>query len=107
MSPVRCFPSSTEDGLANDHSTVPASPPVAVSKKPVQRTVGHISFLLSWRRGCSRHGEHSRHHAFRSTLVGTANIVITADSRTWLGILAKEQSTVWAVLRFTPLTRSS
>jgi len=64
----------------------------------------------------SFHGEEDAHAtvSIRDTmlsvqpgLVGTANIVITADSRTWLGILAKEQSTVWAVLRFTPLTRSS
>jgi hypothetical protein len=31
--------------------------------------------------------------------VGRANLLITADSRTWLGVLAKEQSIVWAFIR--------
>ncbi len=31
--------------------------------------------------------------------VGSANLTITADSRTWLKFLAKEQSIVWAILR--------
>ncbi|HZY31750.1 MAG TPA: SCP2 sterol-binding domain-containing protein [Candidatus Methylomirabilis sp.] len=31
--------------------------------------------------------------------IGTADIHITADSRTWLGFLAKEKSIVWALLR--------
>jgi Fe-S-cluster-containing hydrogenase component 2 len=30
---------------------------------------------------------------------GTANLRVTADSRTWLGFLAKEQSLLWALLR--------
>jgi hypothetical protein len=31
--------------------------------------------------------------------VGTPNLKVTADSRTWLGFLAKERSLVWALLR--------
>jgi hypothetical protein len=31
--------------------------------------------------------------------VGKANIRVTADSRTWLGFLAKERSLVWTLLR--------
>lgn len=31
--------------------------------------------------------------------LGTPNIQVTADSRTWLGFLAKERSLVWALLR--------
>ena len=30
---------------------------------------------------------------------GTADILIAADSRTWLQVLAKEQSIVWAFIR--------
>jgi len=30
---------------------------------------------------------------------GAADIHVTADSRTWLGFLAKERSLVWALLR--------
>jgi alkyl sulfatase BDS1-like metallo-beta-lactamase superfamily hydrolase len=30
---------------------------------------------------------------------GNADIVVTADSQTWLGFLAKEQNLVWALLR--------
>jgi Fe-S-cluster-containing hydrogenase component 2 len=31
--------------------------------------------------------------------VGTPDLMVTADSRTWLGFLAKERSLVWALLR--------
>jgi SCP-2 sterol transfer family len=31
--------------------------------------------------------------------VGTPDLFITADSRTWLGFLAKERSLIWALLR--------
>ena len=31
--------------------------------------------------------------------VGTPDLRVTADSRTWLGFLAKERSLVWALLR--------
>ncbi len=31
--------------------------------------------------------------------VGQADLHVTADSRTWLGFLAKERSLVWALLR--------
>ncbi|MBW4661715.1 MAG: SCP2 sterol-binding domain-containing protein [Drouetiella hepatica Uher 2000/2452] len=31
--------------------------------------------------------------------VGTASLMITADSQTWLKFLAKEQNIVWAILR--------
>src|SRR5262249_12864862 len=31
--------------------------------------------------------------------VGNAGIAVTADSRTWLGLLAKGRSLVWALLR--------
>jgi putative sterol carrier protein len=30
---------------------------------------------------------------------GTSDLHVTADSRTWLGFLAKEQSLLWALLR--------
>ena len=30
---------------------------------------------------------------------GKADIVVTADARTWLGFLAKERNLVWALLR--------
>jgi len=56
----------------------------------------------------SFHGEEESHATVRiheKTIqvqdghVGRANILITADSRTWLGVLAKEQSLVWAFIR--------
>lgn len=31
--------------------------------------------------------------------VGKANLIVTADSKTWLGFLSKEQNIVWALLR--------
>jgi hypothetical protein len=31
--------------------------------------------------------------------VGTADLAVTADSRTWLGFLAKERSLLWTLLR--------
>ena len=31
--------------------------------------------------------------------VGTADIHVTADSKTWLGFLAKDRSLIWALLR--------
>jgi putative sterol carrier protein len=31
--------------------------------------------------------------------IGRANLKVTADSRTWLGFLAKERNLVWALLR--------
>ena len=31
--------------------------------------------------------------------VGDANLVVTADSKTWLGFLAKERNLMWALLR--------
>ncbi|MES1021411.1 SCP2 sterol-binding domain-containing protein [Gloeocapsa sp. BRSZ] len=31
--------------------------------------------------------------------MGNANLLITADSKTWLGFLAKEQNIIWALLR--------
>jgi putative sterol carrier protein len=30
---------------------------------------------------------------------GTADLAIAADSKTWLGFLAKEQNLIWALLR--------
>jgi hypothetical protein len=31
--------------------------------------------------------------------VGESNVHVTADSETWLGVLAKERSLLWALLR--------
>ena len=31
--------------------------------------------------------------------VGNADLQVTADSRTWLGFLAKERNLVWALIR--------
>lgn len=31
--------------------------------------------------------------------VGNADLQVTADSRTWLGFLAKERNLVWALVR--------
>jgi putative sterol carrier protein len=31
--------------------------------------------------------------------LGSANLSVTADSKTWLGFLAKEQNLIWALLR--------
>jgi hypothetical protein len=39
--------------------------------------------------------------------VGTPDLRVTADSRTWLGFLAKERSLVWALLRRTIRLRGS
>jgi alkyl sulfatase BDS1-like metallo-beta-lactamase superfamily hydrolase len=31
--------------------------------------------------------------------IGKANLIVTADSKTWLGFLAKEKNLLWALLR--------
>jgi putative sterol carrier protein len=31
--------------------------------------------------------------------IGKANLSVTADSKSWLGFLAKEQNLIWALLR--------
>lgn len=61
-------------------------------------SVYHFTFTGSESR-CATVTIHNKTIQVQDGHIGKANLSVKADSRTWLGFLAKEQNLVWALLR--------